>query len=186
MAVAAVVVTALNRPSGGGPADEGKGAAPSSSSTPRSPASDTRGTVPGTGASPPAGGPRAGTRGTLLTTVDIGTVLGAFREASGNPQVKEVTVYEDYALAATPTKPGAKTYDEYQYRDGVARKTGPGGTIDPGAPRRAAVRRGGPGLGHPPRAHTIRTLKDDEGRTRLQGAEHGVPDCSPHRGRTRP
>ncbi|MEU9861212.1 serine/threonine-protein kinase [Streptomyces sp. NPDC047971] len=69
-------------------------------------------------------------RGTLLTTADARAVIASFREVSGSTTMKELTIYEDYALAEIPTKPGAKTYDEYEYRDGVARRTGPGGTID--------------------------------------------------------
>ncbi|WOI61094.1 hypothetical protein [Streptomyces fradiae] len=80
------------------------------------------------------GGARQAAAGTLLTPANVRTVLAAFREASGNGQVKTVTFYEEYALAEIPTKPGAKTYDRYQYRDGVARKSGPGGTIASGSP----------------------------------------------------
>ncbi|WP_228975641.1 serine/threonine-protein kinase [Streptomyces sp. DH12] len=123
--VALVVVAALNWPPGAGTTDDGRGTTPSSSG------SAPRGTMPGSGTAPSADGVPASTRGSLLTTGNVRTVLGAFREASGNPQVKQVTIYEDYALADIPTRPGAKTYDRYQYRDGVAAKTGPGGTIDP-------------------------------------------------------
>ncbi|WP_336317864.1 protein kinase domain-containing protein [Streptomyces lavendofoliae] len=134
--VAIVVVAALNWPTGGSAGDQGKGrGTPSSGSAPRTPASGGTGdTPPGTGTAPSAGSAGAATRGTLLTAANIRTVLGAFREASGSPQVKEVTFYEDYAKADIPTGPGAKTYDEYQYRDGVATRTGPGGGIDPDYP----------------------------------------------------
>jgi len=57
-------------------------------------------------------------------------VIRAFGEAAGGrTAMVELTVYEEYALASIPTGPGAKTYDRYEYRNGVARNTGPGGTI---------------------------------------------------------
>ncbi|MFF8288742.1 serine/threonine-protein kinase [Streptomyces sp. NPDC016309] len=135
-----VVAAALNWPLGKDAADEGKSPTPSSSSARRTPVADTGGTTPGTGT--PAGtgtGNGSGTggartTGTLLTPANVRTVLAAFREASGNQQVKEVTVYENYAMADIPTKPGAKTYDSYRYSDGIATRTGPGGTIDPDSP----------------------------------------------------
>ncbi|QGV77060.1 serine/threonine-protein kinase [Streptomyces ficellus] len=138
--VALAAVAALNWPPGGGSADRGKNGTGTSPSTsgPRTPGPATPGTgtpatdTPGTGSSGSNGGGTA-PRGSLLTEANVRAVLASFREASGNPQVKEVTFYEDYALAAIPTKPGAKTYDAYQYRDGVARRTGPGGTIASGS-----------------------------------------------------
>ncbi|MFF8833270.1 serine/threonine-protein kinase [Streptomyces sp. NPDC015131] len=133
--VAVLVVAALNWPSGTGTADpdagrQGTGGAPASSSAPRTPAAD-RPDPAGGGTRGPSDGTadRAVAKGSLLTPANIRTVLGAFREASGHAEVKEVTVYEDYALAEIPTGPGASTYDEYQYRDGAATRTGPGGTI---------------------------------------------------------
>ncbi|MFJ3160923.1 serine/threonine-protein kinase [Streptomyces kanasensis] len=132
-AVAVAAVAALNWPFAGGTTDDGRDAPPSSDSASRDPVSGTRGTTGG-GTDSSADGVPAPTRGSLLTTANVRTVLGAFREASGNPQVKQVTFYEEYALADIPTKPGARTYDRYQYRDGVAAKTGPGGTIAPDSP----------------------------------------------------
>ncbi|MCT4352060.1 protein kinase [Streptomyces sp. Je 1-79] len=95
--------------------------------------------TPGQGASTGSGGgtqpgtttPKAvAPRGTLLTTANVRTVIESFRKASGSTTMKELTIYEGYALASIPTRPGAKTYDAYEYRGGIARKTGPGGTID--------------------------------------------------------
>ncbi|MFG3496433.1 serine/threonine-protein kinase [Streptomyces sp. NPDC047928] len=140
LAVAATVaagvvggVGILNRLSDERSADGAKDARPSATAT---------GTpAPSGGATPAAddgstgAGADTGTaapRGTLLTTANVRAVIGAFREASGNSQVKGVTIYEEYAMAEIPTKPGAKTYDRYEYRNGVARRAGPGGTIDPG------------------------------------------------------
>ncbi|MEU8525409.1 serine/threonine-protein kinase [Streptomyces sp. NPDC048629] len=80
-----------------------------------------------TGAVPSASTPAV--RGSLLTTANVRAVIAEFRRASGTTTIKDLTVYEEYALANIPTRPGAKTYDAYEYRAGVARKTGPGGTI---------------------------------------------------------
>ncbi|MFF9629173.1 serine/threonine-protein kinase [Streptomyces fradiae] len=140
-AVTAAAVAALNWPSGDGRDGEAGRAAPASSAAPRAavpaaPGAGGASPLPAgaAGASPEPGGARQAAAGTLLTPANVRTVLAAFRAASGNGQVKTVTFYEEYALAEIPTKPGAKTYDRYQYRDGVARKSGPGGTIASGSP----------------------------------------------------
>ncbi|WP_374984546.1 protein kinase [Streptomyces fradiae] len=140
-AVTAAAVAALNWPFGDGHDGEDGRAAPASSAAPRAavpagPGAEGASPPPGgaADASPAPGGARQAAAGTLLTPANVRTVLAAFREASGNGQVKAVTFYEEYALAEIPTKPGAKTYDRYQYRDGVARKSGPGGTIASGSP----------------------------------------------------
>ncbi|WP_225804804.1 serine/threonine-protein kinase [Streptomyces sp. NK15101] len=83
----------------------------------------------GTGTVPPASTPTPAVRGSLLTTANVRAVIAEFRRVSGTTTIKDLTVYEEYALANIPTRPGAKTYDAYEYRAGVARKTGPGGTI---------------------------------------------------------
>ncbi|MEU6061291.1 serine/threonine-protein kinase [Streptomyces sp. NPDC047097] len=76
----------------------------------------------------PAGRGTADTEGSLLTPAGIRTVLKAFGQASGSDQLIGVTVYPEYALARIPTKTGARTYDNYEFRDGTARRIGPGGT----------------------------------------------------------
>ncbi|MFF0560735.1 serine/threonine-protein kinase [Streptomyces sp. NPDC004266] len=83
----------------------------------------------GTGTVSSASAPAPAVRGSLLTTANVRAVIAEFRRASGTTTIKDLTVYEEYALANIPTRPGAKTYDAYEYRAGVARKTGPGGTI---------------------------------------------------------
>ncbi|MCH0539274.1 protein kinase [Streptomyces sp. MUM 203J] len=85
-------------------------------------------TSPGPGQSPQAAAPEK-PRGSLLTTANVWTVIDAFREVSGTTRFKELTVYEEYALASIPTEPGARTYDRFEFRDGTARRTGVGGTI---------------------------------------------------------
>ncbi|MFF9869499.1 serine/threonine-protein kinase [Streptomyces sp. NPDC013953] len=143
LAAAVVVVGAWNlipdKGSGSGADGAGgsrSGATPATGDrTPGTDASTGPGASTGTGGSTgtDADTGSSAPRGTLLTTANIGTVIEAFRKVSGTTQIVELTVYEDYALADIPTRPGAKTYDEYEYRNGVARRTGPGGTIDPDA-----------------------------------------------------
>ncbi|MFD4377737.1 serine/threonine protein kinase [Streptomyces sp. NPDC058486] len=72
--------------------------------------------------------------GSLLTPDGTRAVVAAFREATGTTTFKELYVYEEYAFAEIPTKPGAKTYDRYQYRDGKVDKQGIGGTISASQP----------------------------------------------------
>ncbi|MGW1765817.1 serine/threonine-protein kinase [Streptomyces sp. NPDC002073] len=106
----------------------------------------TAGSTPSHSARPAVGGPGAATRtpsrpatagtgreapgGTLLDPAAIRTVVEAFRKESGSTAFVEMNIYEEYVLASIPTKPGATTYDEWQYRDGTARRTGPGREID--------------------------------------------------------
>ncbi|MEV6731288.1 MULTISPECIES: protein kinase [unclassified Streptomyces] len=75
------------------------------------------------------GSPVAAPKGSLLTPANVRTALEALKQKSGTTQFVEMTVYEEYVLASIPTGPGAKTYDRYQYRDGEAKRTGPGGTV---------------------------------------------------------
>ncbi|MEV5969576.1 serine/threonine-protein kinase [Streptomyces sp. NPDC051921] len=120
----AVVIGVVNLvPDGGDKGDGAKGG-----STPTN-SSRTPGGTPGTttASPPPTTPPAAG--GTLLTTAGVRGVIEAFRKASGSTNMVELTIYEEYALANIPTRPGAKTYDAWEYRGGVVRKTGPGGTI---------------------------------------------------------
>lgn len=76
----------------------------------------------------PAGRGTADTEGSLLTPANVRAVLEAFGEASGSDQLIGVNVYPEYALAKIPTKPGALTFDNYEFRNGTARRIGPGGT----------------------------------------------------------
>lgn len=132
LAVAAVVVVVgvvKLLPDGGSGSGAKGGATPTNAD--RTPGQETSGSGTGKGAGKESSTTPAPTpSGTLLTTANVRTVIQAFREASGSTTVKELTIYEGYARASIPTRPGAKTYDAYEYRDGVARRTGPGGTID--------------------------------------------------------
>ena len=125
LATAVVVGVVKLLPDGGsGGSDSGaKGRTPSNAS--RTPGTGT-GTA-GTGDTQPS---TPAPRGSLLTTANTRAVIEAFRKAAGTSTMKEMTIYEEYALADIPTRPGAKTYDAYEFRNGVARRTGPGGTLD--------------------------------------------------------
>lgn len=81
----------------------------------------TTGTAPGSTATAAPGG--------LLTPDGVRTALAAFREATGVTTIKQMFVYDEYAIAEIPTKQGAKTYDRYQFRDGKVSRQGVGGTI---------------------------------------------------------
>ncbi|WP_327360799.1 serine/threonine-protein kinase [Streptomyces sp. NBC_01296] len=80
------------------------------------------------------GSPVAAPKGSLLTPANVRTALEALKQKSGTTEFVEMTVYEEYVLASIPTGPGAKTYDRYQYRDGEAKRTGPGGTVEADEP----------------------------------------------------
>ncbi|MFJ7065903.1 serine/threonine-protein kinase [Streptomyces sp. NPDC101115] len=86
-------------------------------------------TPAGAGDSATADPGTAAPRGSLLTPANVRAVVKAFGDAAGSTSMKELTVYEGYALASIPTRPGARTYDRWEFRDGAARRTGPGGTI---------------------------------------------------------
>ncbi|MER6782013.1 MULTISPECIES: serine/threonine-protein kinase [unclassified Streptomyces] len=68
-------------------------------------------------------------KGSLLTPANVRTAIEALKQKTGTTQFVEMNIYEEYVLASIPTAPGAKTYDRYQYRDGEAKRTGPGSTI---------------------------------------------------------
>lgn len=71
----------------------------------------------------------AAPKGSLLTPANVRTAIEALKQKTGTTQFVEMNIYEEYVLASIPTAPGAKTYDRYQYRDGEAKRTGPGSTI---------------------------------------------------------
>ncbi|MET9885544.1 serine/threonine-protein kinase [Streptomyces sp. NPDC006430] len=108
--------------------DEAKGGATTNSAAPS--------TTPSPRASAPKsnGSPVAAPKGSLLTPANVRTALEALKQKSGTTEFVEMTVYEEYVLASIPTGPGAKTYDRYQYREGEAKRTGPGGTVEPNEP----------------------------------------------------
>ncbi|MGW0122041.1 protein kinase domain-containing protein [Streptomyces sp. NPDC003327] len=125
LAAAAVVTVVKTLPDGGTGGDGAKGG-----TTPTGGSTATSGTKPnGEPSSSRSEAPPA-TTGSLLTPANARAVIGAFRDAAGGTTtIADLTLYEDYALASIPTRPGAKSYDRYEYRDGAVRNLGPGGTI---------------------------------------------------------
>ncbi|MFE9258293.1 protein kinase [Streptomyces sp. NPDC006879] len=130
-------VSALNWLPGDSEDPRGKGATPSSAAA--TPGKDAKGSS--NGPSPQANSAAhkteqpqeasPATEGTLLTTANAKAVMEAFRKASGgSTDFVELDIYEQYAFADIPVKPGAKAYDRFEYRGGVVRNLGPGGTLD--------------------------------------------------------
>ncbi|MEU2390490.1 serine/threonine-protein kinase [Streptomyces sp. NPDC007369] len=112
----------------GGSASAGSGG--SSASAPATPAATG-------GAKPAATGGKGGTaapKGSLLTPANVRTAIEALKQKTGTTTFAEMTVYEEYVIASIPTAPGAKTYDRWDYRDGEAKRSGPGGTLKPDEP----------------------------------------------------
>ncbi|MFD6875562.1 MULTISPECIES: protein kinase [unclassified Streptomyces] len=116
--------------------NEAKGSNPTASTpaTPGPSAAAATGTPkPATSKAPTAGtGKKAG--GSLLTPDGVRTALAALKEKTDTTTFVDMKVYEEYVIAAVPTAPGARTVDSWQYRDGVAKRTGPNGTVKEGAP----------------------------------------------------
>ncbi|MFJ8209679.1 protein kinase [Streptomyces sp. NPDC096033] len=86
--------------------------------------------TPATVPSKQQSGPAGEAKGSMLTPDRVRTALEAFKQLSGTTRFVEMTVYEGYVLASIPTADGAGTYDRYEYRDGRAQRSGPGGRID--------------------------------------------------------
>ncbi|MFD5325221.1 serine/threonine-protein kinase [Streptomyces sp. NPDC127092] len=118
-------------PDGGTDGGRGTGAkGGASSSAASSPATSPAGRTPTVAGAPGTADPgTTAPRGSLLTTANVRGVVKALGDAAGSTTMKELTVYEGYALASIPTRPGARTYDRWEFRNGVARRTGPGGTL---------------------------------------------------------
>ncbi|MFD7974367.1 serine/threonine-protein kinase [Streptomyces sp. NPDC059071] len=131
LAGAAVLGVVNLLPDGGTEGGRGTGAkGAGSSSAASSPAGSPAGRTPTAAGGPgTADADTTALRGSLLTTANVRGVIKALGEAAGSTTMKELTVYEGYALASIPTRPGANTYDRWEFRNGVARRTGPGGTL---------------------------------------------------------
>ncbi|MEU3312327.1 serine/threonine-protein kinase [Streptomyces sp. NPDC006662] len=86
--------------------------------------------TPGPASSTPQARPAAAAQGSLLTPGSVRTAIEAFKQQTGTTTFVEMTVYEGYVLASVPTAAGAGTFDRWEYRDGRARRTGPGGRIE--------------------------------------------------------
>lgn len=127
-------------PDGNAGADAGKSGDTKSSGTPSAsgPASTARGTAV---VLTPAPTPKASTpkpvtppKGSLIDPANIRTAVEAFKQQAGTTTFVDMKVYDAYVLADIPTAPGAKTVDSWQYRGGVAKRTGPSGTVKPDVP----------------------------------------------------
>ncbi|MET9610737.1 protein kinase [Streptomyces sp. NPDC006512] len=123
--------------------DAGSGAeAKGGASTASVPGSATPSATPSANSSaPPATGPSAAATprgqtggGTLLTPDGVRTALAALKAQTGTTTFVDLKVYDGYVIAAIPSAPGARTVDSWQYRDGVAKRTGPNGTVKEGRP----------------------------------------------------
>ncbi|MFD7624800.1 serine/threonine-protein kinase [Streptomyces sp. NPDC059851] len=106
------------------------GSGGSSASAPATPAA----TGGAKSAAPSGKGGPAAAKGSLLTPANVRTAIEAFKQKTGTTTFVEMTVYEEYVIASIPTSPGAKTYDRWDYRDGEAKRSGPGGTVKPDEP----------------------------------------------------
>ncbi|MFF3726008.1 serine/threonine-protein kinase [Streptomyces erythrochromogenes] len=72
--------------------------------------------------------------GSMMTPGNVRTALEAFKKQTGTTTFVDMTLYDGYILASIPTAAGAETVDSWQYRDGVASRTGPDGTVEEGEP----------------------------------------------------
>ncbi|WP_407835673.1 serine/threonine-protein kinase [Streptomyces sp. DSM 116496] len=111
---------AADTPSASGPASPAQGTAVALTPTP----------------TPNASTPKAVTppKGSLIDPANIRTAIEALKQQTGTTTFVNMRVYDEYVIADIPTAPGAKTVDSWQYRGGVAKRTGPSGTVKPGAP----------------------------------------------------
>ncbi|MGW1773989.1 serine/threonine-protein kinase [Streptomyces sp. NPDC002104] len=102
-------------PSASGPASPAQGTAVALTPTPTPKASSSK--------------PVAPPQGSLITPAGIRAAVAAFKQQAGTTTFVDMKVYEEYVLADIPTAPGARTVDSWQYRGGVAKRTGPAGTV---------------------------------------------------------
>lgn len=138
--LAAGTIGILNWP-GGADADGSKGkgtdAKPASSASSSARPSPSPAT-PGTSGAPT---PKASTsqttappKGSLIGPAGIRAAVEAFKQQAGTTTFVDMRVYDEYVIASIPTAPGAKTVDSWQYRNGVAKRSGPEGTVKTGEP----------------------------------------------------
>lgn len=74
--------------------------------------------------------PKTGTpEGSLIDPANIRTAVEALKQQTGTTTFVEMRVYDAYVIASVPTAPGARTVDSWQYRGGVAKRSGPAGTV---------------------------------------------------------
>ncbi len=68
---------------------------------------------------------RIGTDQSLLTGAYQQDAVDQIAKVVGNHDLIDVDFYDGYVIAEAPTKPGARTTDDYQYRYGQAERLGP-------------------------------------------------------------
>lgn len=68
---------------------------------------------------------RIGTNQSLLTGAYQQHVIDQIATVVGNHDLIDVDFYDSYVIAEAPTRPGAHTTDDYQYRYGRAERLGP-------------------------------------------------------------
>ncbi|GLV96701.1 serine/threonine-protein kinase [Streptomyces lavendulae] len=90
--------------------------------------------APGPRTSAPASQAATAPKGTLLTPDRIRTALAALKQQTGTTTFAKMTVYDEYVIASVPTAAGAETLDQWEYRGGSVRRTGPAGTVKDGDP----------------------------------------------------
>ncbi|MGW6538235.1 serine/threonine-protein kinase [Streptomyces sp. NPDC055051] len=131
LAVAAglTVLAAQYLPLGGDDGDGGNRDAKGGTTASRTPGTTTStATAPSATPTTPPVTPVA--TGDLLTPDGVRTVIAAFEQATGTTTFKNMNVYGEYAFAEIPTRPGARSYDRYEYRNGKVTKSDFGrGTI---------------------------------------------------------
>ncbi|MCM1965242.1 serine/threonine-protein kinase [Streptomyces sp. G1] len=125
-------------PDGNAGGSAGKGGDTKAADTPSAsgPASPAQGTAVALTPAPKASTPKPVTppKGSLIDPANIRTAVEALKQQTGTTTFVDMRVYDEYVLADIPTAPGAKTVDSWQYRGGVAKRTGPSGTVKPGEP----------------------------------------------------
>ncbi|MCX5402900.1 serine/threonine protein kinase [Streptomyces sp. NBC_00335] len=124
-----------NAGDGSGKSGDAKSSGTPSVSGPASPAQGTA-VVLTPAPTPKASTPKPVTppKGSLIDPANIRTAIEAFKQQTGTTTFVDMKVYDEYVLADIPTAPGARTVDSWQYRGGVAKRTGPSGTVKPDAP----------------------------------------------------
>lgn len=137
--LAAGVVGLVNwLPDGNASGSAGKSGDTRTTDTPSAsgPASPAQGTAVALTPTPKASTPKPGAppKGSLIDAANIRTAVEAFKQQTGTTTFVDMKVYDEYVLADIPTAPGAKTVDSWQYRGGVAKRTGPSGTVKAGEP----------------------------------------------------
>lgn len=65
----------------------------------------------------------------LLTPDGMRQTIAAFENASGGKEFANATIYPTYASAGVVIDAASRRYDAYTYREGAARRQGPGGTL---------------------------------------------------------